>query len=187
MEKWNLFVVEGGEAVKETLTRAKTFAEAEEIAKKLFAEYDDGNYCDLCVFCTPHNPYNNKYMDFHPEDDFPVYARVSGEMQWNRMHVGEFCQIGMLYDKDFIDEIREDDEKDKPRHISDLSRDELERLYGQIRWGSIYLSDYRNDLNVDEEEVYDKAEDYTDMLYYEFGEEYEKQMSAEDFADYCTA
>lgn len=189
MKKWNLFAVRGAEPIKETLTRVSTFSEAEEVAKKLFDEYDDGNYPDLCVFCTHHGAYYNEYMDFHDEEDFPVYARVCGEMQWNRMHVGEFCQIGMTYDEYFIDEIREEDEANKPRHIYELTEDELQELFCQVKGhlGSIYLSDYQNDLRVDENEVCEYMDDYTDGLYEEYGDDWYSHADAADFAEYCVA
>lgn len=189
MKKWNLFAVRGAEPVKETLTRVSTFSEAEEVAKKLFDEYDDGNYPDLCVFCTHHGAYYNEYMDFHDEEDFPVYARVCGEMQWNRMHVGEFCMIGMLYDEDFIEEIREEDEANKPRHIYELTEDELQELFCQVKGnlGSMYISDYQNSLRVDEHEVYDYMEGYTDELDEEYGDDWYSHANSADFAEYCLA
>lgn len=189
MKKWNLFVVRGEEPEKETLTRVSTFSEAEKVAKRLFEEYNDGNYPDLCVFCTHHNAYNNKYMDLHDSEDFPVYARVSGEMQWNRMHVGEFCLIGMTYDDDFINGIIEEDEANKPRHIYELTDNELQELFCQVKGhlGSIYLSDYQNDLRVDENEVCEYMDDYTDGLYEEYGDDWYSHANAADFADYCVA
>ena len=189
MKKWNLFVVRGGEPEKDTLTRVSTFSEAERVAEKLFNEYDDGNYPDLCVFCTHHYACNYTYLDLHDNEDFPVYARVSGEMQWNRMHVGLLCLVGMTYDEDFINEIREEDEASRPRHIYELTDTELQELFCQVKrnLGSMYISDYQNDLRVDEHEVYDYMEGYTDELDEEYGDDWYSHANSADFAEYCLA
>ena len=78
-----------------------------------------------------------------------------------------------------------------------LSFEELEKLWGEIRPGSIYYADYRNSLGVYERTAYDYVEGYEEENYYdlkenfpnlsdkELEEKHWETLSAEGFAIYC--
>ena len=46
------------------------------------------------------------------------------------------------------------------RNVFDLSQEELKKLRGQICVGSVYLSDYDNEFNIDESALYNECESY---------------------------
>lgn len=77
------------------------------------------------------------------------------------------------------------DEVQRCRRMWDLSYDELLALYGQIRIGSIYGSDYFNDLGVTGDEVCEYAESYLEWLDMKADEGEPEEDNAENFADYC--
>lgn len=70
---------------------------------------------------------------------------------------------------------------------SELSHEELIQLYGEISHGSMYYSDYRNNLGVFQNVAMDFYEGFYDSLRDEYGseEEADKHDNAENFADYC--
>lgn len=51
----------------------------------------------------------------------------------------------------------------------------------------MYISDYQNSLRVDEHEVCDYMEAYTDKLYEEYGDDWYSHANSADFAEYCLA
>ena len=69
--------------------------------------------------------------------------------------------------------------------MTDLSFDELCELRKEISLGSLYLADYRNSFGVDENEVCAYGEGYEVELYEEYGEEWEKYDTPQNFANYC--
>ena len=72
--------------------------------------------------------------------------------------------------------------------ISDLSFDELEDLHGQIRVGSIFLSDYENSFGVDTDYLSSLCEDYWDYLCEFFGEDNaDAHDTPEEFALFVAA
>lgn len=71
------------------------------------------------------------------------------------------------------------------RDIETLSQEELVKLWGEIRKGSIYLKDYQNSLGVFEDVVCDWYESFWMYLSGEHGEkEAEVRDTAENFAEY---
>ena len=113
----------------------------------------------------------------------------------------------------FTTDYRYDDEvvvrlKDEDGHVFDatirdieqdvdpctLSTEELVKLYGQIRRGSMYYSDYKNTLGVFEATAMDFYEGYEDELYHDLKEqlgrepsdnEFDSSLSALGFSAYC--
>lgn len=76
-------------------------------------------------------------------------------------------------------------EVEPDRDIESLSREELVKLFGQIRRGSIYLHDYNNTLGVFNDVVDDWYVRFWNHIVGLFGEEEaEKQDTAENFAEY---
>ena len=71
------------------------------------------------------------------------------------------------------------------RTINELSYDELKKLYGEIRPGSIYLSDYENSFGVDKQIVSDMCDGYLECLYESYGEDSDAFLAADGFAEYC--
>lgn len=76
----------------------------------------------------------------------------------------------------------------------DLTTEELVSLYGQMQRGSMYYSDYRNNLGVFEVTAMDFYEGYEDEVWddlkEELGrepktEEFNERLSADGFAAYC--
>lgn len=197
MKRWRLFVVRAAEREEGSETYAANFEEADRIAKELFKKYDDGNYCDVQVWCVRHEEFYPN-ADFHPEEDFPVYSKDSfGDCSWSRMRVGNYGYLGLEYDEDFIDEIKEEDKAYKIRHIEELSEDELKDLFMNITPGSIYLSDYANDYGVDEKEVSSWVDGFDEDLVEQIKDEFptitdrdleetvEAKETADNFASYC--
>lgn len=71
------------------------------------------------------------------------------------------------------------------RKITDLTRDELIKLYDQVCRFSIYYCDYKNIFGVFQNVVLDCFEGYLEHLVSEYGEKQaEKEDTAEAFADY---
>lgn len=197
MKRWTLFVVRGGEREEGTDRQADNLEEAEKVAKELYKEYDDGNYCDLMVFCAPHHDYNNDYAEHHPDEDFPVWSKdCCGDSYWRVMRVDDYGLLGLDFDKDFIQEIKDYENAHKPRHIENLSEEELKDLFTQITPGSICLNDYANDYNVDEKEVLNWIDGFDEDLANQIRDEFptitdhdldeavEARETAQNFADY---
>lgn len=74
---------------------------------------------------------------------------------------------------------------DVPRDIYDLSHKELKLLYRQICLGSVYLSDFNNDLFVPRDEVMSEAQEFLESQFKKYGEhEYYEHLTAKEFAGY---
>ncbi len=69
--------------------------------------------------------------------------------------------------------------------IQDLTFEQLKTLRSEIHPGSLYLSDFRNSFGVDEKTVSDYADGYIESLYEEYGDDWEKYDTPENFAEYC--
>ena len=96
------------------------------------------------------------------DDDFKVIIRENGE--WS------------VVEGDYIDE---------ERTISELSFDELKELRKQICGGSIFLSDYCNDLGIYADDVCDYYDEFWSYLVDKYGEENaEAHDNANEFANY---
>lgn len=77
---------------------------------------------------------------------------------------------------------------------SELSYDDLLKLWSEISHGSMYYSDYRNSLGVFENTAYDYYEGFCECVYYDLKdslgrepteEEISKFENDHDFAEYC--
>lgn len=195
--RWTLFVVRGGDIENGTDRHADNLQEAEKIARELYKKYDDGNYCDLMIFCAPHYDYNNDYAEHHPQEDFPVWSRdCFGDSYWRVMRVDDFGPRCLDFDKDCIQEIKDYEDAHKPRHIENLNEDERKDLYDHIVPDSLYLSDYANDYDIDEKEVSDWNDGFYEDLVCQIKDEFptiaghdleeavEARETAQNFADY---
>lgn len=78
------------------------------------------------------------------------------------------------------------DEVDVPRHIGDLSYDELVELGSKVNFGSCYLADYANDFFVERGEVSDVCDEFLQCLDVEYGKDADSHVTACEFADYVT-
>lgn len=113
------------------------------------------------VVCTPRNAYGQ----FTTED-------------WDMEFVTLKDEDGRTFQASL-----EDVEPD--RDVETLSREELVKLWGEIRKGSIYFKDYQNSLGVFEEVAHDWYVSFWMYLSGEHGEkEVEQKDTAENFADY---
>ena len=113
------------------------------------------------VVCTPRNAYGQ----FTTED-------------WDMEFVTLKDEDGRTFQASL-----EDVEPD--RDIETLFQEELVKLWGEIRKGSIYLKDYQNSLGVFEDVVHDWYESFWMYLSGEHGEkEAEVRDTAENFAEY---
>lgn len=182
--RWRLYIVEAGEKANYEEDRtADNLNEAEKIARELFDRYYTGDYPDFSVWCISYDPYSDEPFCCC---DFPVWVRDSdGTQHWNRMRMGDYYPICSVYDREYIEEIEEYEEAHKPKHMSELSLNQFEVLARTIGWGSMYLSDYANDFDVDEKEVSDYAEGYSGSLYEEYGDDWYDHIDAEDWLEYC--
>ena len=106
-----------------------------------------------------------------------AYAMMDGEMETYNKYVSGEVYGYMIedYEEDELEEWR----KEKSISLSDLTNEQLQQLRSEIVVGSMYLSDYENSFNINENEVYDISESY-DIWCEENGVE----DNAENFADY---
>ena len=81
-------------------------------------------------------------------------------------------------------EVCESSDIEEIRNIEELSYEELKKLREQICLGSIYLSDYYNNLGVPVEEVSGCAEEYEMALSEQFGLEWQDYDTPTQFAEY---
>lgn len=85
-------------------------------------------------------------------------------------------------------QVVEEDDVCSPRFISDLSQAELERLWCDIVRGSIYTDDYRNTLDVPDEDAMEAWEDFYDCLRDKYGEDgADGHDTAKEFAEWAMA
>ena len=90
----------------------------------------------------------------------------------------------ILKDGDALTVVEEDDVC-SPRSIEELDHDELMRLWGDIRRGSMYTDDYRNTVDVPDAVAMAAWEDFYNELYEEYGEqEADEHDTAKEFADW---
>lgn len=174
MKRFELYVVTAGYRTDRPV-EVKGFSEAEKKAKELFTKaWKDYPGADTYVDCVEHE------YELH-ETHLVMVQSYKGEQYWRKM---VFSDLGLcpLYAR-FLDddEEKELDEwrSEVDRNVYDLSEDELKKLRGQICLGSIYLNDYANDFNVDEDELYNECESYQDWL-----DEEQLHDSPEEFAYY---
>lgn len=70
------------------------------------------------------------------------------------------------------------------RHISECDEDDLRKIFKEVTFGSLDYSDYLNSLDVDEHEVCDFCEGYSDMVAGQH-EDWWSYLSEDDFVEYC--
>lgn len=130
----------------------KGWNNAEAKVKELFAKYID-NTPDLRIYVMERNE-RIAYADY-----VYTYKRdVYGDDYFWMSVMGDFMP---LYDRLLEDDEREELERRRhevDRHITELNAEELKELLTQVSFGSMYLRDYQNSFDIDEEEVYDYCE-----------------------------
>lgn len=106
------------------------------------------------------------------------YATGSGDSDYD-------CDTAycILHDGDELKVVLEDDVC-SARSIEELDHDELVRLWGDIRRGSIYTDDYRNTVDVPDGVAMAAYEGFYEELYAEYGEQADEHDTAEEFASY---
>lgn len=114
-----------------------------------------------------------------------VYGRAKGCSLFSSYCDAEYDYV--ILKSTYGDELQviEEDNVDEIRTINDLDHDELKHLFNQICRGSIYLSDYRNSLNVPDEEAMEAWEEFYRAMCDEYGNDHaDEHDTAEEFADY---
>ena len=112
-------------------------------------------------------------------DHLIMQKDVCNEVYWKKLVIGTYCP---LYDRlleDYEEDELEEWRKEKNISLSDLTNEQLQQLRSEIVVGSMYLSDYENSFNINENEVYDISESYDIWC-----EENDVEDNAENFADY---
>ena len=166
MTKFLLYQVYAGERDKKPI-RVRGFAEAEVKAKELLAallpNYPD--YHDTYIECWEDGGYLD--IPFNLLGDRLIMAQdYFGDVYWRMMiYRGDTIPLCSKLLTDDQKEILEEWRNEKEVDITDLSKQELIELRSQICVGSIYLSDYENELGVNEEQVCDACEGYDNWLY----------------------
>ena len=172
MRKFRLYKVESGNRAKDPVI-VEGFLNAEEKAKEMLQEIWDDYPCDdTYVACV------EKEADLY-YDHLIMQKDVFNEVYWKKLVIGTYCP---LYDRlleDYEEDELEEWRKEKDISLSDLTNEQLQQLRSEIVVGSMYLSDYENSFNINENEVYDISESY-DIWCEENGVE----DNAENFADY---
>ena len=172
MRKFQLYKVSAGERVGKPIT-VDGFVNAENTAKELLQEIWDNYPCDdTYIACV------EKEADLY-YDHLIMQKDVFNEVYWKKLVIGTYCP---LYDRlleDYEEDELEEWRKEKSISLSDLTNEQLQQLRSEIVVGSMYLSDYENSFNINENEVYDISESY-DIWCEENGVE----DNAENFADY---
>jgi len=99
-------------------------------------------------------------------------------------HEPDICSVTLKDEQGNIFEANID-RVEPDRKITDLTREELVKLYSQVCRYSLYYSDYKNTLGVFQNVVSVYFEGFWKYLVGEFGEEQaEKEDTAEGFAEY---
>lgn len=158
MEKYKLIVVDDGCFITgEYDNVVKGFSEAETRAEELLNEYIL-DYPDVYVACLEKDDtaFMFNYLIFQQD--------CYGEQYWKMMVMGQYCPLYSRLlkedEEDDIDMLRDERERD----ICELNEEELKELRTEIRVGSIYISDYKNTFNVDENHLCDICEIYDKFL-----------------------
>lgn len=71
------------------------------------------------------------------------------------------------------------------RTVSECDEKDLRELFHDVCFGSMYLSDYNNDLDVDTHELMDVCEDYSDEVAEDHPDDWEDYLNEDDFVEYC--
>lgn len=71
------------------------------------------------------------------------------------------------------------------RTVSECDEKDLRELFHRVCFGSMYLSDYNNDLDVDTNELMSFCEGYSDEVEEEYGNDWADHLSEDDFVEYC--
>lgn len=172
MRKFRLYKVESGSRAKDPVI-VEGFLKAEEKAKDMLQEIWDNYPCDdTYIACV------EKEADLH-YDHIIMQKDIYDDVYWKMLVMGELCPLyDRLLDNDEEDEL-EEWRKEEDISISDLTNEQLQQLRSEIVVGSMYLSDYENSFNINENEVYDISESY-DIWCEENGVE----DNAANFAEY---
>ena len=103
-----------------------------------------------------------------------------------RDEIGCFCRetaygarVKVRFDNGLEDDV-DCDELSVFNTMADLTHEDYARLRGEIRHGSMYLSDYRNSFGVDVNTVYAASEGFGMETGWD-----DEQDTPENFADYC--
>ena len=154
MKEYKLVVVGADVQITEQYDNVvKGFAAAEERAKELLNQYLP-DYCDAYIACFEKNEETFT-------DDFFIYTKdCFGDIYWKKMIMGDYVPLySRLLDEDEKQEL-EYLRNEEEVHVSDLTEEELKQLRREVCVGSIYLSDYSNSFDIDENEVCNACDDY---------------------------
>lgn len=153
MRKFELYVMTSGERDRKPIV-VEGFANAEKKAKSLLAEvYDDYPCEDTYVECVK----KGESLDF---DHYAMQKDIFGDVYWKTVVMGDWCPLYLRLLND-VEEYETEVWRNEPDlHVSDLSEEDLVKLYNQVAIGSCYLSDYTNNFFIDENEVSDVCEGY---------------------------
>lgn len=184
MERYKLIVVGADECLTGEFDNiVKGFAAAEERAKQLLDEYLP-DYPDTYIACFEKGESTFAF-------DFPIFIQdCLGDRDWQMMVMGNYCPLCTrpLTETEILrfNMLR----NERGRHLSDLDEEELKKLRTEICVGSLYLSDYKNQFNVDEKEVCDISDAYdyylcTDEDGKPLPESEWKKDTPEEFAYFC--
>jgi len=116
------------------------------------------------------------------EDLFPIEPCDKDVVYCGQLYkcIGKNDELGRVVLQDCDDFIvRYDDDVQEYRDVYDLDREELCRLFNQCGIGSIYLSDYENDLGITRIEASSVLEDFADTVDWN-----DDLMRPNNFADY---
>ena len=162
----------------------KGFVAAEKRAKELLEEYV-GNYPDCCVMCLEED--EPMYMN-----DFLIFCQdCYGERYWKMAVMGKIMVLHTRLLEAREEEILEELRNEVERHVSDLTEDELKKLRSEVCVGSVFLSDYANSFDIDEEEVCNVCDGYDEYLSMDedgntLPESEWLKDTPEEFVIYCT-
>lgn len=71
------------------------------------------------------------------------------------------------------------------RKVAECNFRDLQKIFLEIGWGSIYISDYKNSLQIDPYDLENYCENYIEAVSEEHPDDWEKHINAKDFACYC--
>lgn len=173
MRKFELYVMANGERRCEPIV-CNGFVEAEKKARELFGEVykDYPNRDETYIECVENESMLRRNHLVMGKDCF-------GDIYWRMLIMGDFMPLYSDLLTDDHKELLEAWREEKELHVADLCEEDLKDLYCQVSFGSVYLSDYKNDFYIDTEEVCDVCESYERWI-----EEEKEEHSPETFADY---
>ena len=165
------------------------FKDAWECVQKQHPDWDfsDGDAIDydnrfVEIVSDPWLFTNNVFGDYIVLD---LSKMTPEEINWDEDYIRVDVSENASYERELHDSLMALRDIELPRDIYELNEDELIELYNSVGVGSMYYSDYNNSFHVDRKQVSDYVEGFETAQYDEYGEdEYEKHLTAEEFADY---